>query len=192
MKLIFGVMLALVLGAGAWGKDEPTMTADAAGAEWIASSNFNRRTTEAVNYLVLHSTCMATNDIEECIRLFQKRESQVSSHYIVAKDGRIVQMVRETDRAWHAGLTDWRGISDMNSCSIGIEMAHRDQDERDDWPDAQMAAVAHLLADIRLRHRIPNDQVVFHSEVAAPKGRKTDPRDFDRSRLLRMAAGLEP
>jgi len=158
-------------------------------AEWIASPNFNARlgTDTEIDTLMLHSTCMSTNDIEQCIQWFQLPESEVSSHYIVGKDGRIVQMVAETMRAWHAGPCDWQGRSDINSCSIGIELVHRDQDPLDNWPDAQMEAVAHLLADIRTRHAIPNSHVIFHWEAAIPAGRKTDPKDFDRARLLRMA-----
>jgi N-acetylmuramoyl-L-alanine amidase len=143
-----------------------------------------------VDVLVLHSTCMMTNDIEEVIRLFQTPSSEVSSHYIVGKDGRVVQMVSEADRAWHAGDCRWQGRTDINSCSIGIEMVHRDQDPHDDWPPAQTEAVARLLLDIRSRHRIPNDHILFHSECAYPPGRKTDPRGFDRAGLLRRVVQL--
>ncbi len=166
--------------------------ADLPGAEFIPSPNFNARvpTGVPIDVVVLHSTCMPTNDTDETVRLFQSTASKVSSHYVVGKDGHIVQMVSEQERAWHAGVCLWQGRTDINSCSVGIEMVHQDQTANDDWPDAQMEAVARLLLSIRARHRVPNDHVIFHSECAVPTGRKTDPVRFDRARLLRMTALL--
>jgi N-acetylmuramoyl-L-alanine amidase len=165
------------------------------GATWTASPNFNARIPQGVpvDVIVLHSTCTSTNDTSETVRLFQDKASQVSSHYVVGKDGQIVQMVSETNRAWHAGVCRWQGRTDINSCSIGIEMVHRDQDPNDNWPPAQVEAVARLLFDIRSRHRISNDHVIFHSECAYPPGRKTDPQKFDRPYLLQrvMLLALE-
>ncbi len=184
----FGIVCALLsLGARAL-----HAAPDMPGAEFVLSPNFNARTPQGVpvDVVVLHSTCMPTNETDETVRLFQSAASQVSSHYIVGKDGRIVQMVPEQDRAWHAGVCLWQGRTDINSCSVGIEMVHQDQVANDDWPDAQMEAVARLLLSIRARHRVPNDHVIFHSECAVPVGRKTDPRGFDRARLLRMTALL--
>ncbi len=168
------------------------------GAAWVASPNFGARKPAGipVDVVVLHSTCMPTNETAETVRLFQDPASQVSSHYVVGKDGQVVQMVSETDRAWHAGVCRWQGRTDVNSCSIGVEMLHRDQDPDDAWPEAQFQAVARLLLDIRSRHRVPNDHVIFHSECAYPPGRKTDPVGFDRTRLLQtvmqMALTSEP
>jgi N-acetylmuramoyl-L-alanine amidase len=165
----------------------------AQGAQWIPSPNFGERKPSGipVDVVVLHSTCMPTNETQETVRLFQTPESQVSSHYVVGKDGQVVQMVSEADRAWHAGVCDWRGRTDVNSCSIGIEIVHRDQDPSDTWPDAQMEAVALLLQDIRTRHAVPDANVIFHWECAVPQGRKTDPVGFDRPQLLRRAAHFE-
>jgi len=181
------VCLLLSLGAGVL-RAAPDMP----GAEFVPSPNFNARTPQGVpvDVVVLHSTCMPTNETDETVRLFQSTASKVSSHYVVGKDGRIVQMVPEADRAWHAGVCRWQGRTDVNSCSVGIEMVHQDQTPHDDWPDAQMEAVARLLLSIRARHRVPNDHVIFHSECAYPAGRKTDPQGFDRARLLRMTALL--
>lgn len=161
---------------------------ETAGSRWVASPNFNERTVgpEGIDVVVLHSTCMPTNEIESVVELFQKPESQVASHYVVGKDGEIVQMVAEKHRAWHAGKCDWNGRTDVNSCSIGIEMMHRDQDPDDDWPEAQMQAMSRLMASIRSRHNVPDENVIFHYECAVPVGRKTDPKGFDRDRLLAM------
>lgn len=167
-------------------------TPDAAGAHWIASPNYDQRKPEpfGIDTVVLHSTCMPTNETMETVRHFQDPRSKVSSHYVVGKDGQVVQLVAEQDRAWHAGICQWQGRTDVNSCSIGIEMVHRDQDPNDDWPPAQVEAVARLLFDIRSRHRIPNDHVIFHSECAYPPGRKTDPVGFDRAYVLQRVAQM--
>lgn len=170
----------------------------ASGADVVPSPNFNARTPTGVpvDVVVLHSTCTSTDETGETVRLFQNAASKVSSHYVVGKDGQVVQMVSEASRAWHAGVCLWQARTDVNSCSIGIEMVHRDQDPNDTWPEAQMAAVARLLFDIRSRHRVPNDHVIFHSECAYPPGRKTDPVGFDRPRLLQqvmlLALASEP
>ncbi len=189
---VYGLLLC-TMGVAHAGPDMPGPDMpgpDMPGADFVPSPNFNARMPSGVpvDVVVLHSTCMPTNETDETVRLFQSTASKVSSHYVVGKDGRIVQMVSEGDRAWHAGVCRWQGRTDINSCSVGIEMVHQDQNAQDDWPDAQMEAVARLLLSIRARHRVPNDHVIFHSECAYPAGRKTDPRDFDRSRLLRMTA----
>lgn len=187
------LVAALMVAALSKTAQGPGAVPDSAGARWVASPNFNPRRLGregTADVVVLHSTCTTTNDTDETVTLFQSPASQVSSHYVVGKDGQVVQMVAEADRAWHAGDCRWQGRTDVNSCSVGIEMVHRDQDPHDDWPDAQLEAVAHLLLDIRSRHRIPNDHVIFHSECAWPPGRKTDPQGFDRPRLLRRVAAL--
>ena len=143
-----------------------------------------------VDVVVLHSTCMPTNETSETVQRFQETASQVSSHYVVGKDGQVVQMVSEADRAWHAGNCRWQGRTDVNSCSVGIEMVHQDENPNDTWPEAQFMAVARLMLDIRSRHRVPNDHVIFHSECAYPPGRKTDPVGFDRTRLLQTVMQL--
>jgi N-acetylmuramoyl-L-alanine amidase len=192
----FTLVLALASLGAVSQADAPTPAATAVvgshSATWVASPNFGPRKPSGipVDVVVLHSTCMSTDETAQTVQRFQSSESQVSSHYVVGKDGQVVQMVSEADRAWHAGVCKWQGRTDVNSCSIGIEMVHRDQDPGDTWPDAQIEAVARLLQDIRTRHRVPNDHVIFHSECAFPPGRKTDPVGFDRPRLLQRVMQL--
>lgn len=113
--------------------------------------------------------------------------AEVSAHYLIGGDGRLWQMVRERDRAWHAGAGEWAGRGDVNSRSIGIEL-----DNGGDHPfsEPQMAALERLLADVMTRWRIPAAGVIGHSCMAP--GRKCDPgRRFDWARLARagLAAG---
>ncbi|RVB35775.1 N-acetylmuramoyl-L-alanine amidase, partial [Mesorhizobium sp. M7A.F.Ca.CA.001.16.1.1] len=92
-------------------------------AEVRVSPNFGpRRETPRPDMIVLHYTGMATGAGAEA--WLCDPASEVSSHYLVHENGHIVQMVRESDRAWHAGKSSWFGRADINSCSVGIEIVN--------------------------------------------------------------------
>src|SRR3984957_2536758 len=100
--------------------------------------------------------------------------SEVSAHYLVFEDGRVVQMVPEGRRAWHAGVSHWAGETDINSCSIGIEIVNPGHDHGyPDFPKRQIAAVTALCRSIQTRNTITPVRVVAHSDVAP--ARKQDP-----------------
>jgi N-acetylmuramoyl-L-alanine amidase len=100
--------------------------------------------------------------------------SEVSAHYFVFEDGRVVQMVPESRRAWHAGRSSWAGETDINSCSIGIEIANPGHDYGyPDFPSRQIAAVTMLCRSILTRNTVPPERVLAHSDVAP--ARKRDP-----------------
>jgi N-acetylmuramoyl-L-alanine amidase len=100
--------------------------------------------------------------------------SEVSAHYLVLDDGRVVQMVPEARRAWHAGTSSWAGETDINSCSIGIEIANPGHDfGYPDFPKRQIAAVTALCRGIQTRNTIRPERVLAHSDVAP--SRKQDP-----------------
>jgi N-acetylmuramoyl-L-alanine amidase len=100
--------------------------------------------------------------------------SEVSAHYMVFEDGRVVQMVPEGRRAWHAGASHWAGETDVNSCSIGIEIANPGHDyDYPDFPRRQIAAVTALCRGIQKRYTIRPERVLAHSDVAP--SRKADP-----------------
>lgn len=144
-----------------------------AGAEVRVSPNFGpRRDGMRPDMIVLHYTGMQSGEAAEM--WLCNPESEVSSHYIVHEDGRIVQMVREADRAWHAGRSSWRGVTDINSCSIGIEICNPGHEFG--YPDfcaPQIEAVIALCAGISMRHGVAPERVLAHSDVAP--GRKRDP-----------------
>ena len=99
--------------------------------------------------------------------------SEVSAHYVVMEDGHIVQCVPESRRAWHAGESSWAGETDINSCSIGIEIANPGHDYGyPDFPRRQIAAVIALCRSIFTRHRIPADRVLapFRRRALAQEG----------------------
>lgn len=157
-------------------------------AEVRASPNFGkRRDGLSANALILHYTGMASGTAAE--DWLCDPRSEVSSHYLVHEDGRIVQMVGESDRAWHAGRGSWKGVSDVNSFSIGIEIVNPGHNlGYPDFPDVQMDAVTRLCRDIVGRYRIVPERVLAHSDVA-PR-RKIDPGEkFPWARLAAHGVG---
>ncbi|WP_244597990.1 peptidoglycan recognition protein family protein [Roseitalea porphyridii] len=159
------------------------------GATVRPSPNFGeRRTDDAPHLIVLHYTGMATGPAAE--DWLCAPESEVSSHYLVHEDGGIVQMVPEEKRAWHAGRSFWRGIADVNSASVGIEIANGGHAfGLPDYPEPQIAAVVTLVAAIMARHGIGAHDVIAHSDVAP--GRKQDPGErFPWGRLAEAGAAI--
>ncbi len=138
--------------------------------------------------VVLHYTGMV--DAEAAIERLCDPEAKVSAHYLIDEQGGIVAMVDEPMRAWHAGRSWWRGITDVNSASIGIELANPGHDfGYRPFPEAQMVALMALLPAIVARHAIAPANVVGHSDVAPT--RKTDPGElFDWDRLAERGLAL--
>jgi N-acetylmuramoyl-L-alanine amidase len=139
----------------------------------VPSPNHDERTLP-VDVLILHYTGMASA-AEALLRLTNPL-SKVSSHYLVFEEGRVVQMVPEARRAWHAGVSAWEGVRDMNSRSIGIEIVHPGHAEDGSlapYPATQIAAVTALCRDILARWPIRPDRVLAHSDIAPE--RKIDP-----------------
>jgi N-acetylmuramoyl-L-alanine amidase len=138
------------------------------------SPNFDVRKTPP-DMIVLHYTGMKT--AEGALDRLRDAQAKVSSHYLVEEDGRVFRLVAEERRAWHAGVSFWKGETDVNSRSIGIEIVNPGHE----WgyrafPEAQIAAVIDLLADIRTRWMIEDGRIVGHSDVAPD--RKDDPGEL--------------
>jgi N-acetylmuramoyl-L-alanine amidase len=150
------------------------------------SPNFNDRRGKAIDILLLHYTGMASGARARA-RLLDPA-SNVSCHYLVWEDGRVEQMVGESDRAWHAGAAFWAGETDINSISIGIEIVNGGHDYGSPpYTSPQIDAVIALSHDICARHSIRPARVLGHSDVAP--ARKQDPGEwFPWQRLA--AAGI--
>jgi len=144
----------------------------------------------AIDMLVLHYTGM-TSAAAALDRLCDPA-AQVSAHYLVEEDGTVWRLVPEERRAWHAGLSSWRGKSDINDASVGIELANPGHEGGyRPFPEPQIAALEALCRLILARHPIPPRNVVGHSDVAPQ--RKEDPGElFPWSRLARAGIGLWP
>lgn len=152
------------------------------------SPNHDERAAPRADLILLHYTGMRT--AEKALERLCSRESKVSCHYFVFEDGRIVQLVPEARRAWHAGLSSWEGATDVNSRSIGIEIANPGHEfGYRDFPSKQVSAVSALSRDIAARHRIRADRVLAHSDVAP--SRKDDPGEkFPWGQLATDGVGL--
>ena len=142
-------------------------------AEVRVSPNHGERKLGAKpDMIVLHYTGMP--DTEAALAKLCAPGSEVSAHYVVMEDGYIIQCVPEARRAWHAGAAVWEGESDINSCSIGIEIANPGHSHGyPHFPKRQIAAVTTLCRSIFTRYRIPARRVLGHSDVAPT--RKQDP-----------------
>jgi N-acetylmuramoyl-L-alanine amidase len=154
-----------------------------------ASPNFNDRQLP-IGMVVLHYTGMQSG--AEAIYWLANPQSGVSAHYVVAEDGTVLKMVDESKRAWHAGRSWWRGVTDVNSASIGIEIVNPGHEfGYVPFPTPQIDAVHALVAEICARHAILPANVVGHSDIAPT--RKEDPGElFDWPRLARAGLAAAP
>ena len=140
------------------------------------SPNFDERTLP-VSMIVLHYTGMP--DAEGALDRLTSPEAKVSCHYLVDEDGSIFRLVDEAKRAWHAGKSRWRGVTDVNSASVGIEIVNPGHEfGYRNFTDEQLAALIPLVSDIKERHGVGRGNVVGHSDVAP--ARKEDPGSCSR------------
>jgi len=151
------------------------------------SPNFDARDS-GISMVVLHYTGM--RDAESAIARLRDPESGVSCHYLIAEDGRTLRMAAEEDRAWHAGLSYWRGVRGVNACSVGIELVNPGHEfGYRPFTGQQMEALLPLLAGIVERHGVAPANVVGHSDVAP--ARKQDPGElFDWARLAKHGLAI--
>lgn len=153
----------------------------------VPSPNHNARKLP-VSMVVLHYTGMES--AQAALDRLCDPAAEVSAHYLIDEAGLVTRMVAEEHRAWHAGRAYWRGITDVNSASIGIELVNPGHEfGYRPFTDAQMEALVPLLADIVRRHGIAPANVVGHSDVAPT--RKLDPGElFDWDMLARYRLAL--
>jgi N-acetylmuramoyl-L-alanine amidase len=143
--------------------------------ERLSPNHDERPAGEPVDMLVLHYTGMQT--AQAAIERLCDPEARVSSHYVVDEDGAVLRLVSEERRAWHAGVSYWRGHTVLNGRSIGIEIVNPGHEfGYRPFPDEQIASVIPLIADIKERHGIGRGNVVGHSDVAP--ARKEDPGEL--------------
>ncbi|HVF35971.1 MAG TPA: N-acetylmuramoyl-L-alanine amidase [Candidatus Saccharimonadia bacterium] len=152
-------------------------------ADWVPSPNHEPRRPILI---VLHAT--EQDSVEESLDTLRTRNSggPVSSHYLIARDGRIFQLVAEDRRAWHAGPGRWGTITDVNSASIGIELDHKGTG---DFATKQIDALLRLMDDLCTRLGIPRSQVIAHADMAPHRKRDPSAR-FPWAKLA--AAGFGP
>lgn len=157
----------------------------------LASPNFDDRPNGGViDMLVIHYTGMRS--AEAAIARLVDPVAQVSAHYVIDEEGGVTRLVAEDKRAWHAGVSFWRGATDINARSIGIELVNPGHEfGYRPFAEAQMRSLEDLARAIVARHAIAARNIVGHSDVAPT--RKTDPGElFDWRRLAAAGVGLWP
>lgn len=156
----------------------------------LPSPNHDSRGGVEVDTLVIHFTGMRT--AADALQRLTDPDSKVSAHYVIDEDGTVYQLVDETERAWHAGVSQWRGRDGVNAFSIGIELVNPGTEfGYRAFPQTQMDALAGLAKDILSRHAIPARNVIGHSDVAPL--RKDDPGYlFDWPWLAQQGTGVWP
>lgn len=142
--------------------------------------------------IIVHSTCMASG--EAALARLCDSESKVSAHYLIWEDGRIHQLVPESRRAWHAGVSYWDSERDLNSVSIGVELVNPGPEGGSPlFPKGQIEAFAALCVELSGRYKIPKTRILAHSDIAPD--RKSDPgENFPWAELAAQGIGhyVEP
>jgi N-acetylmuramoyl-L-alanine amidase len=142
-----------------------------------------------VDCIVLHATVEPTT--EGTMNIFLTPARRVSAHFVVGRDGRVVQMVPIERRAWHAGSSVLDNVGSVNNFSVGIEMVNLN-DGKDPYTPEQMEAVAGIIRLVRSRYDVPDARIVSHAQIALPAGRKSDPVAFDFDKIRAMARAIPP
>lgn len=132
---------------------------------WVGTTNFGLR---KPNFVIIHHT--AQNSCNETLKTFTLPRAQVSSHYVICKDGTIHHMLNDYLRAWQAGVSSWGNDKDINSSSIGIEL---DNNGFDSFPQVQINSLLTVLATLKKNYNIPAANFIGHADIAPT--RKNDP-----------------
>jgi N-acetylmuramoyl-L-alanine amidase len=151
----------------------------------IRSPNSSPRGAHPITMIVVHATA---GSLRSSLAWLTNPAARVSCHYVIDKTGRIFQLVPDDEVAWHAGRCFWKGRTDINESSLGIELVNANNG-RDPYPADQVNALVSLVRDRMARYDIPLDHVVRHLDVAIPRGRKSDPAGFDWPGFLARLSG---
>ena len=151
--------------------------------EWIGTVNFNLR---KPNFIIIHHT--AQDSLKQTLKTFTLASTQVSAHYVISQDGRVVHMLNDYLRAWHAGISTWGKNTDINSASIGIEL---DNNGVEPFSELQVNSLLALLTKLKKDYNIPTENIIGHSDIAPT--RKQDPSAlFPWKILATMGFGIWP
>lgn len=134
-------------------------------SEWVGTVNFNLR---KPNFVILHHT--AQDSVQQTLKTFTLKQTNVSAHYVIARDGKVIHMLNDYLRAWHAGNGSWGRDTDINSSSIGIEL---DNNGSEPFSDIQINSLLALLTKIKKDYNIPTQNIIGHADIAPT--RKKDP-----------------
>lgn len=138
------------------------------GTQFVGTTNFSMR---APNFVIIHHT--AQNSCEQTLKTFTLERTKVSSHYVICESGTVYHMLNDMLRGHHAGVSRWGSVTDLNSCSIGIEI---DNDGSEPFTEAQIASLLTLLKKLKATYNIPTTNFLGHADIAP--GRKVDPSRY--------------
>jgi N-acetylmuramoyl-L-alanine amidase len=145
-------------------------------SEWVGTVNFNLR---KPNFIIIHHT--AQDSIQQTVKTFTLKSTSVSAHYVIGRDGKVIHMLNDYLRAWHAGNGSWGKNTDINSCSIGIEL---DNNGTEPFSDLQINTLLALLTKLKKDYNIPTQNIIGHSDIAP--SRKVDPSALFPWKLLAL------
>lgn len=137
-------------------------------SNWVGTTNFSQR---KPNFVIIHHT--AQNSCEQTLQTFTLTRTQVSAHYVICKDGTIYHMLNDYLRAHHAGVSKWGNTTDLNSCSIGIEL---DNNGAEEFSEQQINSLLLVLNKLKKAFSIPQANFIGHADIAP--GRKVDPNKY--------------
>lgn len=144
--------------------------------EWVGTVNFNLR---KPNLIIIHHT--AQDSLKQTLKTFTLTATQVSAHYVISKEGKVIHMLNDYLRAWHAGNGSWGKNTDINSTSIGIEL---DNNGITPFTDNQILSLLALLTKLKKDYNIPTQNIIGHSDIAPT--RKKDPSAFFPWKILAL------
>ena len=144
----------------------------------IPSPNFDKRPKgHKIKSIIIHYTGM--KNFQSALNRLCDNKSKVSCHYLIGRDGRIINLVNESYRAWHAGVSYWRGVKNLNNCSIGIELENPGHEfGYKSFTKKQMLSLIYLCKKIKKKYNIDPDWVLGHSDIS-PKRKKDTGNKFD-------------
>ena len=135
------------------------------------SPNFDNRKLKKIDLIIIHYT--ALKSCEQAISYLCDPSKKVSSHYLISQNGDIFYLVNEKKRAWHAGVSYWDGLNDINSVSIGIELDFSNKKNNNKYSKKMINSLIILLNKLKKKYKINSDNILGHSDVAPY--RKIDP-----------------
>jgi len=149
------------------------------------SPNFDKRPKGVkINSIIIHYTGMKT--FNQAYKRLCDKKSKVSSHYLIGRDGRIMNLVDEKNRAWHAGFSHWKGIDNLNDISIGIELENPGHEfGYIPFSKKQMESLIFLCKKINKKYQIHPEWVLGHSDIA-PKRKKDPGEKFNWKEIKRI------
>lgn len=150
-------------------------------AYWVGTTNFNMR---KPGFVIIHHT--AQNSCDQTLQTFTLSRTAVSAHYVICKDGTIHHMLNDYLRSWHAGISRWGNLTDINSASVGIEL---DNNGFQPFDSLQLNSLLSLLARLKKEYNIPAANFIGHGDIAPT--RKNDPNyRFPWKKLAEKGFGL--